>query len=58
MPHVVSQSVQEVAEMEMVVVVEGEPKVCVEVGLPVLSPQEEPAPHRVVVEPVPLRKCV
>lgn len=44
--------------MEMVVVVEGEPKVCVEVGLPVLSPQEEPAPHRVVVEPIPLRKCV
>lgn len=58
MPHVVGQGVQEVAQMEVVVVVEGESKVRVEVGLPVLSPQEEPAPHSVVVEPVPLREGV
>lgn len=52
MTYIVSEGIQEVSKMEMVVVVEGEAVVSVEMSLAILSPEEQTTPHRVVVESV------
>jgi hypothetical protein len=52
MADIVSEGIQEISKVEMVVVIEGESEVCVEVGLTVLPTEEQPTPNSIIVESV------